>query len=1363
MEANLVGVKTSQEAFSTAFVNHFFCEYHMSQPSPSLESVFMTAMEKQSETEMLEYAAEACGENVELLKRVEKLITAHCKSASNFLEGPATGLRDELRQLPQTMDIKSEALEAGLAATFASDAAVVMGASGHSVLKALEKRLGSNVGVTLNDIPNERSPTQNLRSSEIPRTESDSRYQLHGEIARGGMGAVLKGRDVDLGRDLAIKVLLDAHKDNPEHIERFVEEAQVGGQLQHPGIVPVYELGQFKDQRPFFTMKLVKGKTLAVILAERKAPGRDLPRLLGIFEQVCQAMAYAHTKGVIHRDLKPANVMVGAFGEVQVMDWGLSKVLKSGGVADEQKSIDKHRDVSVIKTRRSAGSDFPSGTGSDTLAGSVMGTPAYMPPEQAHGEVERLDQRSDVFGLGAILAEILSGKPPYVAGTGMEILQFARRGKLDKCFARLDASGAESELVSICKKSLSVEPEDRFRDAEQISAEVTGYLEGVQERLKQTELARVEAETRSKEEGRRKKLYGAIAGLMLLLALGGAAGIGVYRQKAEAESKRAQAESQLAQSETVRAEAAEANALEQERLRKRADVMRLTAESKNFMNVSEISGLLVAAEAAEMSQELATELQRTTHSTLLEASFSVGGTLIGNDILDDSWQWWRSAQFSADQRWLVVGNGLFDLTSDDPWSSPTILHEDSVQCVAIDATSRWLATGGIRTGADQRKQGVIHLYDLDNLEREATHRTLFIQGTQVKQLEISPNARWLASVSFLSNTVELWDLQDPNLSAPLQSFSFERPNVCGGLAFSPTLPDCLAVGSTNRVTESLTTTVYRLHETQFQKLVELEGSNAVFSAEGSWLGTATVDRVNAWRIQDGMIADEPLVIETRFGVYDGFAITPDGSRLITMHGALEGKIWNLREPDSHPISLVNPASPPAVSPDNRWIVCAGRAWDSSSTDDFLTPIDLADTDGTGTISPDSKWLVIGDRRWDLKNLHTIRTPNSLVSKATPRPNSFFSNPGGELNTLRSRPGSNSFFRRYEYTIDETQVSLEFELGEEVRCARTSDNGNWLAVGQQDGSVNVYDLGNSQNAVPLNVPLPHSGAIRAVAISDDGELLLTTSDDNTARAIRLDPGSGVLSSALLDEDFNGYLSPNGRSAAAISKDKHWLTAKRDPEGATLWKLNDDLQLVDRFQIPGDKMDWEVQFSPNSRWALTRPFSNPREMLWDLNAEDPIAAPIELRGRSEGAFHTAATFSRDSSLLVAGENYAFAHVWNLKAPDPASTHVKLKHGRSVVSVAISPDNKWVATGGLDSTIRVWCMDDADPSANPILLVGHENDVYGLDFHPKLPILASHSGESIRFWNLDLDSAVQQARRLAGRELSPSERKQLNLPAE
>src|SRR5262249_45927899 len=160
-------------------------------------------------------------------------------------------------------------------------------------------------------------------------------------------------------------------------------------------VVPVYDIGRFGD-RPFFTMKLVKGHTLQALLSERADATADRPRLLGIALQVAQTVAYAHAKGGIHRDLEPVNIMVGAFGEVQVMDWGLAKVLPEGGIADEERASRLHQadEGTRIQTARSSGS---SGYGTDTEAGSLLGTPAYMPPEQANGDVILMDRRADVF------------------------------------------------------------------------------------------------------------------------------------------------------------------------------------------------------------------------------------------------------------------------------------------------------------------------------------------------------------------------------------------------------------------------------------------------------------------------------------------------------------------------------------------------------------------------------------------------------------------------------------------------------------------------------------------------------------------------------------------------------------------------------------------------------------------------------------------------------------------------------------------------------------------------------------------------------------------------------------------------------
>ncbi len=500
-----------------------------------------------------------------------------------------------------------------------------------SVLEMIAATMGHVPHVLLRDTASGDEFVPPVRPSSGDGTDRSIRYRIDGEIARGGMGAIFKGHDPDLGREVALKVLRDDHTNNRDMVRRFVEEAQIGGQLQHPGIVPIYELGAFADRRPFFTMKLVKGRTLAAILLERNktgstrthggqawasngdpslahqackerasnedlslalqaceepaaghleptarvdkpeapakrpnnetlpathAPGgstADLPRLLSIFEAVCQTAAYAHARGVIHRDLKPANVMVGAFGEVQVMDWGLAKVLNRGGVEydDEDQAGMPDRRETVIATARS-GSANPA----LSQAGSVMGTPGYMAPEQARGEIERIDERADVFALGSILCEILTGDPAILGRSTGEIHRKTAQGDMAEALVRLEQCEAEVELVALAKDCLAAGPEERPHHASAVAERITAYLSGVQERLRTAEIARgaeaaraeeavrtaAEANERTRAERRARRFQvGLAASLLVMTTVGGLSFTYVLQHRLERDSRRAQA------------------------------------------------------------------------------------------------------------------------------------------------------------------------------------------------------------------------------------------------------------------------------------------------------------------------------------------------------------------------------------------------------------------------------------------------------------------------------------------------------------------------------------------------------------------------------------------------------------------------------------------------------------------------------------------------------------------------------------------------------------------------------------------------------------------------------------------------------
>jgi tetratricopeptide (TPR) repeat protein/tRNA A-37 threonylcarbamoyl transferase component Bud32 len=358
-------------------------------------------------------------------------------------------------------------------------------------------------------------------------------YELLGEIGSGGMGVVYRARDLAFGRDVAVKLLHDRYPARSVSARRFLDEARITGQLQHPGIPAAHQVGTLPDERPFLVMRLIKGRTLEELLASgRRQPAENAltpeparpqdearsrpadagrsPNLLAIFEQVCQAVGYAHARDVIHRDLKPANVMVGSFGEVQVMDWGLAKVL----TASREPPPDADAGHTEIRSTRNADAE--------TQAGSLLGTPAFMPPEQAVGAVDQVDKRSDVFGLGALLCVLLTGKPPYV-GDAESTRQLAARGKLDGAFARLANCGAEPELIALCQRCLSAEKAERPADAGEVATAVAGLRAAADERARRAEVDRERAEVRAAEQRKRRRVQLALAVLVgLMLCAGGA-------------------------------------------------------------------------------------------------------------------------------------------------------------------------------------------------------------------------------------------------------------------------------------------------------------------------------------------------------------------------------------------------------------------------------------------------------------------------------------------------------------------------------------------------------------------------------------------------------------------------------------------------------------------------------------------------------------------------------------------------------------------------------------------------------------------------------------------------------------------------
>lgn len=427
------------------------------------------------------------------------------------------------------------------------------------------------LALVLNHLGNSLPPTGDSSPEEMEWPARIGRYRILDRIDSGGMGTVLRAEDTQLHRQVAVKILSARHRNNPELVRRFEEEALLTGQLQHPGIPAVHETGTLDDGRPFLAMKLIQGQTLARKLEahqDRDGSGNAFsPELLADFEQVCQTVAYAHAHGVIHRDLKPHNIMVGAFGEVQVMDWGLAKMLSS--------STKEGASPPAAGTLHNPRSASP---GEETSAGAILGTRAYMPPEQARGEIEQLDQRCDVFALGAILCTLLTGEPPYrvrpeTTGSTPQgsqppasspprnwaqfLIRQTEEGDLTDAFDRLDTSGQREpglkKLIELARACLAPRKEDRPRDAGEVAEGIARYRAELRERERTAELERTRTVARLEEEGKRltverQKRHMVVAllvALMLLLAGGAGVYFHYHSQRTAAERRHALSEQRI--------------------------------------------------------------------------------------------------------------------------------------------------------------------------------------------------------------------------------------------------------------------------------------------------------------------------------------------------------------------------------------------------------------------------------------------------------------------------------------------------------------------------------------------------------------------------------------------------------------------------------------------------------------------------------------------------------------------------------------------------------------------------------------------------------------------------------------------------
>jgi serine/threonine-protein kinase len=396
----------------------------------------------------------------------------------------------------------------------------------HSIRQSLAAAADPEVGATLGHIATERTRNGDPDGATVSigaATSEGERFRILRPHGRGGLGAVFVARDAELNREVAIKQILDSHADDPTSRARFLLEAEITGGLEHPGVVPVYGLGTYPDGRPYYAMRFIRGDSLKEAIAsfhcdrsthhDRGRRLLALRKLLRTFLDVCNAIEYAHSRGVLHRDLKPSNIIVGKHGETLVVDWGLAKMIgrTEPGVASEER---------LLVPSLSSGS-------AETLAGSALGTPAYMSPEQAAGDLEHLGPWSDVYSLGATLYSLLTGKPPFENEDVGTVLRAVQKGNFAPPRA-LDPS-IDPALEAICLKAMASSPKERYPTPRALADDIERFTADEPVAAWREPLSR-----RARRWSRRNRTAVTAAAVAVLVALAGMASVLAVQARANA-------------------------------------------------------------------------------------------------------------------------------------------------------------------------------------------------------------------------------------------------------------------------------------------------------------------------------------------------------------------------------------------------------------------------------------------------------------------------------------------------------------------------------------------------------------------------------------------------------------------------------------------------------------------------------------------------------------------------------------------------------------------------------------------------------------------------------------------------------------
>jgi WD40 repeat protein/serine/threonine protein kinase len=1069
-----------------------------------------------------------------------------------------------------------------------------------------------------------RSNTDRLSAEkELPQTLG--KFHLIEMLGAGSFGAVYKARDTELGRMVAIKIPRGGSLGTVEERQRFLREAKSAAQLKHPHIVPVHEI-VFDGSITYLVSDYIEGRTLAQLMAEQRLGFREAAELLA---SVADGLDYAHAQKIIHRDIAPKNILIDAAGRPFITDFGLAR-------RDE-------------------------GSMAVTLEGQVLGTPAYMSPEQAAGQSAKVDGRSDVYSVGVILYEMLAGMPPFSGSVRMVLHQVLHD---EPRSPRRLSERVPRDLETICLKCLQKEPARRYASAGALAVDLRCYLKGVPitaRPVSQTE--------RAWRWCRRNPLVSALAAALVLAFLGWYIRAEVLRARAE------------------RAEQATAGALHQARdnLQQANDNLHQAQEALSHakaaqgvlrLEAGDGLGLLDLLAARETVPDVAEAQQ--SRALLWSGWHAACAGRLAQVLGHDHDQSIVAIAFSSDSRRVATGAKggtvqLWDVVNGKKLGEP-LRHAERIETLLFRP-----GKGNLLAVVTAGSPWAVHLWD--TAIGRAFGRAIPMQG--IPLIAFSPDGRWLAVLT-PEQAVQLW-----NLASPMRrehSFPLRRGTHARALAFSPD-NRLLAIGQYNdkgaevelwEAASGRRRTGPLAHEPLSKHHEALCIKSLAFSPDSRVLATASFDHaVRLWDTTKGNLLGKPLLHKEQV---HAVAFSPDGRLLAS--GSFDGtvKLWDagagrphgvpLRHPGPvldvrfHPrdsnlfatrsfgnsawlwdVATGQPRGPAlqhqagvsgiAFSPDGRFLATASadgtaRIWDLTAAAPQMK-VWRHDSRVFGVaVSPDGKRAASCSddgtlKLWDLASGRPFRQPVPFPLRGGGTPQELvavvFSPDGKHLAVAGTPP-----YLQDVYT-GRSRPFHDVEAGS-ARDVAFSPDGSLLAAGLSTGGIVLCDVASGEPRLPT---MRHGRNVLAVAFRPDGKLLATGSDEGTVRL--WDPATG--------QPAGEPLSHAGQvEALAFSRDGQQLAAASSDLIVQLWDPRTGTRQGQplQFQAPVQAL----AFGPDdSRWLATAS-ADGTARLWDLRTRLACGPPF----RHE-AFVTSLAFTPSSAYLITGSLDKTVRLWRLPA--------------------------------------------------------------------------------------------------------------------